>query len=117
MKEQFNAHASELLVDLSEKIAYSLHKKMGISAGKADEIGIEISQQIARDWGGQIIYFTKNCQFLISEKHLAIYREFTGHNHRELAKKWNLTVPAIYRIVARIGRQERAKHQPDLFSQ
>lgn len=62
-----------------------------------------------------MIYFPKNLLGRVSERDMQIYKEFNGKNHVELARKYDLTVQHIYRIVKEVGMAERAKNQGDLF--
>ena len=79
------------------------------------EVSKKLTHHLASNWGGQLIYFPKNLLGRVSERDLKIYKEFNGKNHVELARKYDLTVQHIYRIVKEVGMAERAKNQGDLF--
>ena len=70
---------------------------------------------IAKHWGGQSLYIVKVDCFLADDRDIQIYSEFNGHNHAELAQKYDLSTIYIYRIVKRMGDLEKARKQPDLF--
>jgi Mor family transcriptional regulator len=43
------------------------------------------------------------------ERDEAIWQEFTGNNHVELARKYGLTTIHVYRIIKRMRQEKRAK--------
>lgn len=81
----------------------------------AKQIGVEIAQRIAHNWGGEVIYIPRNLILLLNERDMKIFNEFNGHNHCELARKYNVSMQWIYAIVKRITKEEIAKRQEDLF--
>lgn len=112
---EFQSVGAELLVDLAQKVAYALVSRAGVDAETAERIGIEVADLTAEDWGGQVLYIPKGSAYKLSKLHLQIYEEFDGTNHAALASKYDYTVPAIYRIIKRIKRQEMARRQFDMF--
>ena len=87
----------------------------GQDAEKADQIGQEIAQRMAVHWGGQHIYFPMGLSFKLSQRYRQIYSEFNGTNHSDLARKFRMSLPWIYKIV-KAGRQEEiTRRQGDMF--
>lgn len=89
--------------------------ELKIDRRQAASVAKKVARHITGNWGGQIIYIPKNLLGQISERDMQIYREFSGKNHAQLSRKYNLTVQQIYRIVKEVGIRERAKNQGDLF--
>lgn len=89
---------NELLIDV-EHHAASILIKRGMPKEAADEIGEEIADHLATNWGGQMITFPKDIYYRVAKKHAAVVAEFTGTNHDELARKYGLSVRAIYKII------------------
>ncbi|WP_283228558.1 Mor transcription activator family protein, partial [Haemophilus influenzae] len=46
-----------------------------------------------------------------------IFNEFNGSNHRELARKYNVSMQWIYQIVKKVTKEEIARRQFDMFSE
>lgn len=105
----------ELVADLEDQTAACLMGELKLERRKAAEVAKKVARHITQNWGGQIIYIPKNLLGQISERDMQIYREFSGKNHAQLSRKYNLTVQQIYRIVKEVGIRERAKNQGDLF--
>ncbi|NVO00012.1 MAG: hypothetical protein HXX17_11855 [Geobacteraceae bacterium] len=68
-----------------------------------------------RHTGGTGVYVSKGHLWFIDETHRHIYSRFTGSNHAQLAREFNLTERQIYNIIAAIGEQEFQRRQPNLF--
>lgn len=115
--EIFEQKAPELLADLAKHIEAELISKVAANDDLAKQIGIEIAHKVAHTWGGAVIYIPRNLVLLISERDRQIYREFNGHNHQELARKYNVSVVWIYQIVKKIRKEEIARRQMDLFAE
>lgn len=102
----------DILLDLQQIVLRTLAEN-GIPAGS--EMAGKIIEEVRSSWGGQQIYIKKTDQAQLTERNLEIYSEFNGSNHQWLAKKYNLAVPVIYRIVKVVQQAERDKRQHKLF--
>ena len=60
-------------------------------------IPIETTKQIISHFAGEMIYIPKKIKSKI-ERDAEIVKRFTGNNHRELAKEFDLTVRHIQKI-------------------
>lgn len=87
---------------------------MGIDPELADQAGCAISEMLANDWGGQLVNIPKDHHYRVGRRDLIIYEEFTGTNHDVLARKYGMTVRAIYKIVKRV-RAMGDPNQTSLF--
>lgn len=70
----------------------------------ADEIGLAPALKLVRIRGGEGIYVPKMEKVSRAARDRAIRAEFDGSNHRELARKWDLTVVWIREIVGKNNR-------------
>lgn len=104
-----------LLLDLRDLACRLLKNATAVDDAAASQISNELMYQVSQHWGGQSIYIIKDDTFQAEERDIQIYKEFNGHNHSELAKKYDLTEIYIYRIVKRMTEQERNRMQPSLF--
>lgn len=109
----------ELVTDLQDHLTAELIVVVPaglISHQDAKMIGIKVARHVTNNWGGQLIYFPKNYIGELLERDLQIWNDFNGFNHVELANKYNLTVPHVYRILKEVGEIMRAKTQGKLFN-
>jgi Mor family transcriptional regulator len=96
----------------------------GIAAGFVEEFkdAVEVARKraelamsrIQEEASGTGIYIAKGHLWHISEKHRRIYRRFSGSNHAQLAKEFNLTERQIYTIIAMVGQEEFDRKQGKL---
>ncbi|AUK44873.1 MULTISPECIES: Mor transcription activator family protein [Pasteurella] len=113
--EVFEDKAPEILLELAKYIELTLVKKIEIEAENARQIGIEIAQTISKNWGGSVVYIPRNLIFILNERDRKIFNEFNGTNHRDLAKKYGVSMQWVYTIVKRINKEEIAKRQFNMF--
>ena len=115
----FDEKAPEILADLAKHIETQLLAKVKqtaeFNAELAKQIGIEVASHIAQNWGGEVIYIPRNLILLLSERDRKIFNEFNGTNHRELARKYNVSMQWIYQIVKKITKEKIARRQFDMF--
>ena len=77
----------------------------------AEIIGIENALKLADYLGGLYFYYPQLDSLLRAKRDERIQKEFTGANHRDLARKYNLTESWIRTIVQR----KLAHEQTGLF--
>ncbi|MBQ4852861.1 Mor transcription activator family protein [Pseudoalteromonas sp. MMG012] len=92
---------------------------MGVSEvlddDEATELGRKVVEKIRRTFAGEQIYI---CQGRTLEAILlknAIWSEFRGDNHLELAKKHGCSEQWVYRVVRLMRTLKRDEMQGDLF--
>lgn len=105
---------TELLQDLSAKLAKLAQDRLGISEAKAKAFAEEAAGAVADDWGGQNIYIPMDLVGRRSQRNIQMYREYRGDNAPELASKYGLSVQCVYRIIKAM-RRELAPRQHPLF--
>ncbi|MBE8397905.1 DNA-binding protein, partial [Leptospira borgpetersenii serovar Hardjo-bovis] len=91
----------EIINDLAFHASQVLIESMNIDSASPQNAGQAIADRMLRIWGGQSIYFPKGISVRASERDYQIYSECDGRNYAELAKKYNLTLQWIYKIVKR----------------
>ena len=96
----------ELLDDLQTHIE---DKLLGfkLSLETAKEIGESIRCFISNNWGGQNLYFPKDMDRQRLARNQEMYSKFDGSNHDELAKEYNLTTRAVYRVLKSIHEKKK----------
>ncbi|AXP78351.1 transcriptional regulator [Haemophilus influenzae] len=59
----------------------------------------------------------KSISLFACKREKQIFNEFTGNNHASLAKKYDLSLQWIYKIVKRVQKEEIAKRPFNIFAQ
>lgn len=77
-------------------------------------IGMEPTLTLAELYQGTAVYFTKLDGVLQMVRNRRIKQEFDGGNHKDLARRYNLTETWIRQILADSGHDDR---QTSLFEQ
>ena len=103
----------ELLTDLESQIKTHLLPEM--DAHRAHIISRKISQYLSHHWGGQLLYIPKNHGGQLDERDKQIYADFNGSNHAALAKKYDLAVQQIYKIIKIARQYDLTQRQQGLF--
>ncbi|EEQ6524719.1 DNA-binding protein [Escherichia coli] len=106
----------EIFADLAHHVANTLKEMVGMEDDIAEQIAVAVANHMMQAWGGQTIYLPKGMVFMTSARDYKIWQECDGRNYRELAKKYNLTLQWIYKVVKKIQRSESARRQLPLFS-
>lgn len=99
---------SELLADVHAQAA-TMMQEFGIDAAVADQVGCALADHLAQNWGGQNFTIPMDHHYRVSKRDQEIYSEFDGRNHHVLARKFNMSVRGIYKVIKRV----RAKGDPD----
>lgn len=105
----FSQQGSELLNAVASMVqaeAERLLRIRGLLKGLPElpaDLGRVVANQLAEEWGGQHVYVPMDKQ----RRDARIYELFTGSNHHDLAKRFKLGVPTIYKIID----QERARRR------
>lgn len=63
-------------------------------------VGMEKALFVAKHMGGSSLYIPKADRIVRGAKQRALRKEFNGHNHRALSKKYGYSVTWIRKIVA-----------------
>lgn len=103
------------LAEMTEVIAATLAAKHEIDKDRSKKIARTLTAGIARYFGGQSFYLPCGEKLDLMLRDKAIWDEFSGHNHKELARKYKLTLTHIYNIIGYQRRLNLKKVQPSLF--
>lgn len=99
----------EVLADLATLI----HQRLAdlLPPVVAADLARELAEDVRLKWGGGLIYIPQGARFERQQRDAAIWREFNGRNHADLARRHGLTLSCVYDVLAR----ERARRQSELF--
>lgn len=115
-KGKFNQQAENFFTDLRSFGTQIIIHTTNLDEQTASQIANELANRIAEHWGGSMFYVTKQNTWQYHERDLAIWQAFNGDNHFELVQKFNLSLPYIYEILARMRKEHQGYSQPDLFN-
>lgn len=113
--DAFEGSATELISDLATTTIYVAKKYYGIAPNTARKLGVDVALSFADQCGGTQPYVPRELQVKISERDMQMYQKFTGKNHEQLAKEFDVSVQWVYQIVKRVNKQLQDKQQPQLF--
>lgn len=105
--------ATALLSDLSDHLCELAHDRLNIPKAMAKEFGDDVTMYLASLWGGQMLYIPKDMASQVLSRDAKIYAEFTGNNHAELARKYDLSLQHTYTIIKK-EREKRSLKQKRL---
>ncbi|MCU7846695.1 MAG: DNA-binding protein [Candidatus Thiodiazotropha sp. (ex Lucinoma kastoroae)] len=97
MREPFRGAGSEILNDIYGHAADVLVHQPELSKTSASKISREIVDRLRSIFGGQLLYFPKGVQGDLTERDEIMLSEFNGKNHKDLAKKYGLSLQQVYR--------------------
>lgn len=100
-----------LLETIIMMVAEEAMRTLNVGEDLARVLADEIATRFSHELGGAFLYFPKGRVFNTSKLHRQIWNEFTGANHNDLAKKYNINVISIYRILKRQAERERNERQ------
>ncbi|WP_180961110.1 Mor transcription activator family protein [Shewanella sp. GutCb] len=106
--------SAALLVEMIIHIETML-TEFGIEKEQAGEMAQNTVDQLRQTYGGEQFYFPRGDGLDVTLSHHKIYAKFSGDNHVQLSKEFDVSVTHIYRVVKSIQRAEMARRQPDLF--
>lgn len=99
----------EVLADLAGLVLARVQAYL--PADQAEALAFALAEDVRLKYAGLLLYIPKGDAYERYHRNAAIWREFNGRNHAQLARKYQVGLSVIYDIVA----AERARHQPTLF--
>lgn len=82
-----------------------------LSADQAETLAFALAEDVRLKYAGLLLYVPKGDAYERHHRNAAIWREFNGHNHAQLARKYRVGISVVYDVIA----AERAKRQANLF--
>jgi len=104
----------EILQDLKSNIT-DVANQEGVNDETARTIAHIVAETLRKSWGGMQIYICKGHEYELSHRDLEIWAEFTGRNHHDLCRKYDMSLQRLYRIIAVQRQQALKERQGDLF--
>jgi Mor family transcriptional regulator len=100
-----------LLAEMADQAAEVLRESFGMDEATADHAGYLVMRRWAETVGGSGVYIPTIDSLARHERDEAIWRDFTGDNIHELARRYGITTIHVYRIIKRKRAEERARRQ------
>lgn len=103
---------------LTDVILYTsqvVSKELSIEQGKAEEIGRKLADLLRQNFGGANVYVPKGTSLDAELRNNAIFQDFRGNNHAELARKYGCTEQHVYNVIRVITEAIRKSKQGSLF--
>lgn len=106
--------AREEALDGIEADVIRIASDHGVEKDVAEQVGAAIANHLCEVLRGQTIYFKTDFLERLAERDRVIFKEFNGHNHRVLAKRHNMSLDGIYKLIRRTLRREIDRRQAKL---
>jgi len=113
--EAFKTKAPELLQDMAAHVQAVLTEYGEIDTDKANSLGEEAVERVARAWGGATVYFPKGDYIRSHRKAQKVWRDYNGRNAQEVARKHGISLVWAYDIIKKKRKEEQARRQGLLF--
>ncbi|MCB1950154.1 Mor transcription activator family protein [Nitrosomonas sp.] len=107
----------ELLTVIVRDTADTLKECISIDADTAEHVGHEVALRVAQRLAKQLVYIPSAENFLKHGRDEEIWRDFSGGNHNELARKYGISVQWVYRIIKKMHQIKSKEVQGSLFDE
>lgn len=104
----------ELLADMA-RVAEQVLRDDGIPEDQAKRTAFALAEHMRGYWGGQIVSVAKGHRLKTRQRWRAVWEKFTGDNHAELAREFDLSLQQVYKIIEIMKRDHVARSQHALF--
>jgi Mor family transcriptional regulator len=104
----------EVMAQVCNIIFRQAVNQLGVDAACAKEFAFSTTEQVRADMGGAMLYFPRGLSYTLSQRDEEIYKQWLGHNFKELATRYHLTEQQIRNVVKRGRLRDRARRQQKL---
>ena len=112
LKAKWPKSLAELCDVLAHELVRQKHAQpeAGLLAGK-------LAAALAHYMGGRAVYLPTGDTLFQALRNNAIFNEWKGNNIDDLSRKYGLSNPQIYAVIAEQRVLHRKRHQPDMFQE
>ncbi len=111
------ARRAELLEDVAASVARTA-REHGVSPATADQIGAAAADELAMDWGGQIITIPRDHYFKLAARDRQVLEEHrNGASIPKLAKHYSMSESGLRKLIRRAERRDVDLRQTQLFQE
>jgi len=104
-----------LLRELAEVVQGEL-ERVDVPAERAAAIAETAAEHVRERFGGQPMYWPKGHTMRAKRRRAAMWADFNGKNHIELAQKYGMCVQQVYKALAQARIEHTGRTQGDLFN-
>jgi len=91
-----------------EAIVLAHLSKNGVSPDLSPSIALGVINDIARKFGGTVVYIKNRQKERTDEKHRRILADFNGSNHREICQKYKISSLWLKKLLKREAENAEA---------
>lgn len=113
MSKQYRTKAPEYLADFLFICTKTL-TDAGLDTSIAVDLANKMAEQQCTNWGKQLVYFPEYDSQERLVRNAKIFAECNGRNFDDLARKFDLSVQAVYAIYKSVMKDEVSKRQGSL---
>lgn len=110
-------NVASFLTDLAIHTSTVIQQQLKVDTKRANEIGRALADHIRQAYGGANLYIPKGASLDAMMRNHAIYADFRGNNHTELAFKYGVTEQHVYNVIRTITETIRKSQQGSLFDE
>jgi Mor family transcriptional regulator len=99
-KQQAPSRRAEVICEIEDQFVSAFEKNGKPKAVAEDDAKVAVEALVFM-FGGQNVYIPFDGLKQLGDVNASIRREFTGHNHADLARKFSRSVQHVYRVVKR----------------
>lgn len=104
----------EILRDLQTYVINAMTEH-GISAEHAKHAGLRVTEEVRKQFGGQMIYIPKGMDYEISTRDQEIWQKFNGKNHAALCHEFDISLQWLYKIIKYMRAEDVKRRQTSLL--
>lgn len=75
------------------------HLLLSVPPDAAAALALKMAEAIRKEFAGSLMYIGRGDGFDRDQRNAAIVRDFDGRNHRELSKRYKVSMSCIYDIL------------------
>lgn len=106
----------EVLADMRQHTERVLGEA-GVAAEQARAAAHQVAEFMRGHWGGQLVYIAKGRSFETRKRWQEIWDAFDGRNHAELARRFDLGLAQIYKVIEIMRQVTLRRNQRDMFAE
>jgi Mor family transcriptional regulator len=115
MATEARQKVANFLTDLILYTAAVVTEELGLDQNKAEDTGRKLADRLRQNYGGANVYVPKGTSLDAELRNNAIFQDFRGNNHAELARKYGCTEQHVYNVIRVITEAIRKSKQGSLF--
>ncbi|MEW5833606.1 MAG: Mor transcription activator family protein [Pseudomonadota bacterium] len=111
------ARVASLTRELAEIASRKLQDALDVESAQADELGLQIAEELCAEFGGQLIYLPTGFAARIDARDRAMYAFYVAHDRdaAATAREFGVTMKTVYQRVRLVEEADYRRRQGQLF--